>query len=100
MDLEKGRDITRKAPSCACASLTDLGCNSQRKMEEAVNVRNIFTKRIYIRLEGDAFICTAQYGELFGRLTRYAIDLEESVVRRPRSGENLIHLHKPPNDAA
>ena len=29
-----------------------------------MNVPNIFAKRIYIRLERDGFICTAQYGEL------------------------------------
>ena len=67
-----------------------------------MNLPEIFRNRIYIRLEGDAFICTVQYGGLYGRLTRYAIDPpgpEERNARRLRSAENLIYFQKPPNAA-
>jgi hypothetical protein len=68
-----------------------------------MNLPNIFRKRMCIRLDGDAFICIVQYGNLYGRLTRYAIDpqdREASVSQWQRPDENLVHLPKPPNDAA
>jgi hypothetical protein len=69
-------------------------------MEKAVNLPEIFTKRIYIRLEGDALICTVRYAELYGRLTKYVIGppgVQETDAQQPRSDEGLIHLRKPPN---
>ena len=68
-----------------------------------MNLPEIFTKRIYIRLMGNEFICTVQYGELYGRLTRYVIGppgLEETDAQQPRPDESLILFRKPPNDAA
>jgi len=52
---------------------------------------------------GNEFICTVQYGELYGRLTRYVIGppgLEETDAQQPRPDESLILFRKPPNDAA
>ncbi len=67
-----------------------------------MNLPEIFTKRIYIRFEGDALICTVQCAALRGRLTRYAIGqpgLQETGVQQPRSDENAIHFRKPLNGA-